>query len=180
MVSEKTTGLDLQAIREYISNSSPYTKIFVGCDSEIKDNKRASFARVVVIWNHVSKDVSVGCKVFGDIVSQPFYGGVNNISQRLMQEVVFSAEIAEAIKDVVGDRVFEIHLDLSKNAIDRSNTIVSQATGYIRGLGFVPRIKPDAPAATSAADELHRILSPNRSGFPEPKVSKMPVGKRRR
>ena len=47
----------------------------------------------------------------------------------------------------------EIHADINPNPEHDSNKALQQAVGYILGMGYEFKIKPDAWAASSAADK---------------------------
>ena len=65
-------------------------------------------------------------------------------------------DLAEAI----GDRHCEVHLDINPNILYASSAVVQQAIGYIRGTcNVTPMIKPEAFAASYAADRLKDILA---------------------
>lgn len=161
-----STVLDIGAVREYITNSTPTSRVYVGCDSDTEGYAKnlANYTNVVVVHNHTLAGSGCGAKVFGEVFKAPYFGKLSAPSERLMNEVYYAAQLAEKIKDVVDNRVFQVHLDLSKDPENKSNTIVSQAVGYIKGLGFTPVLKPEAVAASSAADMFTIIRSrfPNR------------------
>jgi predicted RNase H-related nuclease YkuK (DUF458 family) len=70
------------------------------------------------------------------------------------------AQLYLDLADHVGDRHFEIHLDINPNIIHGSSCVVQQAVGYIRGMcNVVPLIKPNAFAASYAADRMKEILA---------------------
>jgi predicted RNase H-related nuclease YkuK (DUF458 family) len=74
---------------------------------------------------------------------------------RLVNEAYKAVDIASQIMDVVGDRHFELHLDLNSNPKYKSNTAVKEALGYVIGvLGFDAKLKPYAWASSTAADRL--------------------------
>jgi len=56
------------------------------------------------------------------------------------------------IADVVGERPFEVHLDINPNPDHRSSMIVKEAVGYVLAQGLKPVLKPDAVAASAVAD----------------------------
>jgi uncharacterized protein len=143
--------LDLNEIKKVIKSSSKETAIYVGCDSSVctKNKKNATYSKVVVI--HI--DGNAGCMIYGDISVMPFYG---SIKQRLMQEVFLATEIALELTDVCEDRPFEIHLDLNPSPDYKSNIVVKEAIGYVRGmLGIDPKLKPDAMASSTVADRFN-------------------------
>ncbi|NDD78237.1 MAG: hypothetical protein EBZ43_12550 [Betaproteobacteria bacterium] len=78
---------------------------------------------------------------------------------RLMTEVYKVSEIYLQLKDVIEDRLVEVHLDINASVKHASNQVVQQAIGYIRGTcNLEALIKPKAFAATYAADRLKFIL----------------------
>ncbi|PNX47997.1 MAG: hypothetical protein BV459_03280 [Thermoplasmata archaeon M11B2D] len=143
----KEVDFDVAEIRKAIEESTETTSIYVGADSK-KCRDNVVYATVVVL--HF--DSKHGGKIFKDIKIEPYYGSVR---QKLMFEVYKAADIAYKIMDVVGARRFQIHLDLNPNKDQLSNIVVKEATGYILGtVGFAPTLKPDAFAASTAADEF--------------------------
>jgi len=56
------------------------------------------------------------------------------------------------------EKVIEVHLDFNPRKEYVSNSIVEQAIGFIKGTcNVVPLIKPNAFAASYAADRLLRV-----------------------
>ena len=76
------------------------------------------------------------------------------LNQKLLKEVYKSIEVAYEINPLLElyDVKLEIHVDI--NADDRwaSNKSMSQAVGYIQGMGYEYKVKPDAFAASFNAD----------------------------
>ena len=151
--------LDIGIVKQYLLSVNPESHIFVGCDSTTnKENTITTFSRVVVI-RRFTGNISDGCKIFGEKFIEPCYG-VNYMPVRLLQEAQYAAEIAEEIRDVAENRfdVFEVHLDLNRDEAHKSNSVVAQATGYIKALGLTPKIKPFAPGASAGAHKFATIL----------------------
>lgn len=147
--------------REAIAKSSQGSSVYIGCDSQVeykrdpktgKKVRYADYATVVIL--HM--DSRHGCKIFHDHVREVDYGSNKNLVPRLMMEVNKSIEAYEAIKDVLGDRYHEIHLDVNSDPIHASNAVTAQAIGWVKGLGLEARIKPEAFAASRAADQCVR------------------------
>jgi predicted RNase H-related nuclease YkuK (DUF458 family) len=79
-----------------------------------------------------------------------------------MNEVYKVSELYLRLADVLEDRLVEVHLDINSADEHASSTVVSQAIGYIRGTcNVVPKIKPEAFAATNAADRLRNLKIAN-------------------
>ena len=151
---------DFNEVKEYISNQSPETKIYIGCDSErILVNKiwYADYTLAIVV--HI--DGKHGCKLFGEIQRErDFEQNKNRPRLRLMNEVYKVSELYLKLADVLDDRQVEVHLDLSPNEMNGSNCVINQAIGYIRGTcNVVPMIKPQAFAASYAADRMKYVMN---------------------
>jgi len=142
-----------------------------GCDStrhETKGKAWANYAAVVCIRNASGPKGDIiykGCKVFGATEKMPDYGKVissgkiANLRMRLMQEVTFVLEAYEQIKDALGGRNWEIHIDINSDEEAASNAALSEARGYVMGMtGYEPEMKPNAPAASFAADKWSKGL----------------------
>jgi hypothetical protein len=48
----------------------------------------------------------------------------------------------------------EIHADINPNPMFESNKALQQSVGYILGMGYNFKIKPDAIASSSCADKI--------------------------
>lgn len=162
-------NLDYATIREFILNSSPQSVVMIGCDSIRKamqpriGRASARYSTVVCIRRGSGEGRNImyhGCKVFGASVVLPDYGMVirsgklKNLKMRMMQEVAFALEAFENIHEVLEDRHYEIHLDISSRPECESNVALAEARGYVMGMtgGKEPNFKPNALAASYAAD----------------------------
>lgn len=139
--------------REAIRASSPESSVYIGCDS-IRFKKHglwhAKYSTVVI----VHMDSKRGCRLFHESVVLQDYGV---IKQRMLNEVMFAVNAATELIDDIGDRHFEIHIDVNPDPKHKSNVAVKEALGYVRGnLGIEAKIKPHAFAAMHAADHLVR------------------------
>lgn len=144
---------------EAIKASSQSSSIYVGCDSvrfkkKVKGRTQqfARYATVVVL--HM--DSSKGCKLFYKEEYLPDYGKkTESLVNRLIQEATFAIEVTTALAPYIGDRHFEVHLDINAHEAHASNKAASQACGYVLGsTGIRPKIKPQAFAAMFAADRI--------------------------
>lgn len=161
--------LDYDLIKQYIRDSHPDSVVMIGCDSVRKATGKtasANYSTVVVIRKASGPGVFHGCKVFAASVRLPDYGKVirsgklANLKLRLMQEVTFALEAFTGVHEAVGDRKFEIHLDIASDPRWESNVAMNDAKGYVMGMtGREPEFKPHALAASFAADaHAHGLL----------------------
>jgi predicted RNase H-related nuclease YkuK (DUF458 family) len=152
--------IDFNEVREYIETQGPDTKIYIGADSERvkKDGVwYADYTLAIVV--HVNG--RHGCKIFGEVQTEIDYDyKASRPSMRLMNEVYKVAELYHNIADIIGEREVQIHLDINPSEMHNSSIVIQQAVGYIRGVCNVePKVKPQAFAASYAADRLKEILS---------------------
>jgi predicted RNase H-related nuclease YkuK (DUF458 family) len=151
---------NLQEVKDYILQSSPETKIYLGADSErvkVGDHWYADYTLAVVV--HI--DGNHGCKIFGSVQRERDYDQkANKPSMRLMQEVYKVSDLFHELADVLADRHVEVHLDINPNERYKSNAVVQQAVGYIKGTCNIDaQVKPKAFAASYAADRLKFVLA---------------------
>jgi predicted RNase H-related nuclease YkuK (DUF458 family) len=152
--------LDIEEVKSFIDQQSPETKIYIGADSDrykVNGIWYADYTLAVVI--HI--DGRHGCKIFGEVQTEIDYDQkASKPSLRLMNEVYKVAEMYQKLVDVIGDRNVEIHLDINPNEHYNSSIVIQQAVGYIRGVcNVVPLVKPNAFAASYAADRLKELLA---------------------
>jgi len=151
--------LNLSEVKAFIDAQSPETKVYLGADSErinLKGVWYADYTLAVVV--HI--DGNHGCKIFGEVCRERDYDQrKDKPSMRLMNEVYKVAELFQNLSDVLEDKHVEVHLDINPNEMHGSSCVISQATGYIRGMcNVVPMVKPNAFAASYAADRLKFVL----------------------
>lgn len=147
--------LDLDEVREFIENTSATTKIYIGADSERHRRGGVWFAdtAVVVVVHYDGKH---GAKVFGEVTTERDWDQSKaRPRMRLMNEVYKAAEMYLELAEAIGDRECEVHIDINPNEKHGSSCVIQEAVGYIRGMtGVTPRVKPEAWAASIAADKF--------------------------
>jgi predicted RNase H-related nuclease YkuK (DUF458 family) len=152
---------DIDEVRKYIQNCSVSSSIYIGADSERYRNRDDLWCADYTVAIVIHLDSSRGCKVFGEVSSERDYDNRHDRpALRLMNEVYRAAEMYLKLEDVIGDRHCEVHLDINPDMIHGSSCVVQQAVGYIRGMcNVTPMVKPEAFAASYAADRLKEILA---------------------
>ena len=152
--------IDVVQVKEFIESQSSATKIYLGADSErMKRNGKwyADYTLAIVV--HI--DGCHGCKIFGEVQTELDYDyKASKPSMRLMNEVYKVAELYQKLVDAIGDKEVEIHLDINPDLKHNSSIVIQQAVGYIKGVcNVVPMVKPNAFAASYAADRLKEVLA---------------------
>lgn len=131
-------------IKEY-ATQYPEIEVLVGCDSQ--NRKRETIYAIVVGLYRPGKGAHVLYSRFATLREK------DNVS-RLLNEVWFSVETAEAIKNEVGIKATWIDIDLNPDPKYRSNQALASAVGVVTGMGYAVRHKGNSPIMTYAADHL--------------------------
>ena len=125
---------------------------YVGADSQYKKGKIAYITAIVVLFDgkggrgYYKRTIDRNAKY----VSR---------KQRLFQETYDAVDVAlwlNPILESVGYEVKEIHTDLNPNPIHASHDMIKQCIGYITGMGFVGKTKPDSFVAYEIADRFSK------------------------
>jgi predicted RNase H-related nuclease YkuK (DUF458 family) len=153
---------DIEAVKSFIQAQSSQTRIYIGVDSErVRENNTwyAIYTAAVVV--HI--DGRHGCRLFGEVSRERDWDQrADRPTTRLMNEVYKVSELYLRLADVLEDRTVEVHLDINSADEHASSNVVAQAIGYIRGTcNITPKIKPEAFAATNAADRLRNLKIAN-------------------
>lgn len=79
-----------------------------------------------------------------------------SLRERMIAEVAKSIEIAYELCKLLDeyDVALEVHADINTDPHFQSNLALKEAMGYILGMGFVFKAKPDAFASSSCADKV--------------------------
>ena len=148
---------EIEFIKEFI-NDRPECKVYIGCDSQRMKKKRIKYATVVCVHYIDENGVGKGAKIFADVVyEKSIQENLSRPFMRMMREVQMVTEVYNKLEDILIDREFEIHLDVSPDINAGSNVAHGAAKGYIFGLiGVEPVCKPHAWAASAAADKYSK------------------------
>lgn len=140
---------DFDEIKDFVFNSSDHSLVYVGCDSK---DYRSHVDFVTVVCVHI--DGRHGSKVFIDKkrIKKRLY-----LHDRLWQEVILTGEAATKVREFIGKRFLETHVDLNPNRKYKSNTVLKEALSYLTSMGFNVKEKPDAHSASYAADHYLRV-----------------------
>jgi predicted RNase H-related nuclease YkuK (DUF458 family) len=79
-----------------------------------------------------------------------------HIKERMLLEVSKSIEVAYELCDlfIEYDIEMEVHADINTSAQFKSNDALKDAMGYIMGMGFAFKAKPEAFASSCCADKV--------------------------
>jgi hypothetical protein len=79
-----------------------------------------------------------------------------SLKERMIIEVGKSVEVAYSLCDLLDlyDVELEVHADINTDPNFQSNVALKEAMGYILGMGFTFKAKPDAFASSCCADKV--------------------------
>ena len=122
-------------------------KVCIGTDSQVK-GKDTEFATVIVFL----RTGHGGFMYIHNEKTQQKY----SIKERMLVEVAKSIEIAYELCDLFTryDVDMEVHADINTNPQFKSNDALKEAMGYILGMGFAFKAKPEAFASSSCANKM--------------------------
>ena len=122
-------------------------KVCIGTDSQVKGSY-TEFATVIVFL----REGKGGFMLIHNEQSTINY----SIKERMIMEVSKSIEIAYELCELftIYDVDMEVHADINTNPQFKSNVALSEATGYILGMGFAFKAKPEAFASSSCANKM--------------------------
>lgn len=122
-------------------------KVCIGTDSQVRSGI-TEYATVIVFLREKK----------GGFMFISNYKQTTTISlkERMITEVAKSVEIAYMLCDLLDKYKveLEVHADINTDPSFKSNTALKEAMGYILGMGFVFKAKPDAFASSSCADKM--------------------------
>ena len=124
-----------------------HLKVCIGTDSQVK-GMETEFATVIVFLREGHGGFMF---IYNDKTRQQF-----TIKERMLTEVARSIDIAYQLCDLftVYNVDMEVHADINTNPHFKSNDALKEAMGYILGMGFAFKAKPEAFASSSCANKV--------------------------
>jgi predicted RNase H-related nuclease YkuK (DUF458 family) len=122
-------------------------KVCIGTDSQVK-SKETEFATVIVF---IRKGKGGFMYIRNEKTDRKM-----SIKERMLLEVSKSIDVAYALCRIftLYNVDMEVHADINTNPQFKSNVALKEAMGYIMGMGFVFRAKPEAFASSSCANKV--------------------------
>jgi predicted RNase H-related nuclease YkuK (DUF458 family) len=122
-------------------------KVCIGSDSQVRGST-TEFATVIVFL----REKKGGFMFISNSKTQQEM----SLRERMITEVSKSIEIAYHLCDLLDeyDVALEVHADINTDPHFKSNVALKEAMGYILGMGFQFKAKPEAFASSSCADKM--------------------------
>jgi len=147
---EKLDGPIYEAVENAIKRETANgykLKVCIGTDSQVK-GKETEYATVIVFLRE-------GHGGFMFIHNERTTQHIT-IKERMLLEVAKSIEIAYELCNLfnIYNIDMEVHADINTNPNFKSNDALREAMGYILGMGFAFKAKPEAFASSSCANKV--------------------------
>ncbi|MDD5603226.1 MAG: ribonuclease H-like YkuK family protein [Eubacteriales bacterium] len=132
-------------------------RISIGSDSQTAGNRT-----VCVSCIHIHR---VGMGAIGFLKKSVVHGYMGNLHEKIYLETwmtmqlayLFEGEKIEAVRDLLGPKViFEFHIDIGTNGPTKA--LIKEMTGMVKGLDFIPKIKPESYCASCFADRYTKAM----------------------
>jgi len=122
-------------------------KVCIGTDSQVR-GMVTEFATVIVFL----REKKGGFMFIRNEKSEKQF----SLRERMITEVWKSVDVAYKLCDLLDeyDIGLEVHADINTDPHFKSNEALREAMGYILGMGFVFKAKPDAFASSYCADKV--------------------------
>ncbi len=122
-------------------------KVCIGTDSQVKGSTTV-FATVIVFLRQGRGGFMY---VNREIISRRM-----SVRQRMLLEVARSVEVAFGLCGLFSRYGvdLEVHADINTNPAFKSQEALKEAMGYILGMGFAFKAKPESFASSSCADRV--------------------------
>jgi len=122
-------------------------KVCIGTDSQVR-GENCEFATVIVFL----REKRGGFMFINNEKTPHRY----SIKERMLEEVSRSIKIAYELCDLLDeyDVDLEVHADINTNPQFKSNPALREAMGYILGMGFAFKAKPEAFASSCCANKV--------------------------
>lgn len=126
-------------------------KVCIGSDSQVYGRK-TTYA-TVILFHRKGRG---GFMFINTATAVNKHDRKRMLKERLLTESVRSIEIAYHLCELFDkhDVDLEVHADINTNPRFKSNDSLSEAMGYILGMGFTFKAKPEAYAASYCANKV--------------------------
>ena len=132
---------------QYETGQGNKLKVSIGTDSQVR-GKLTEFATVIVFL----REKRGGFMFISHDSSLIRF----SVKERMLEEVSRSITIAYELCNLFDkyEIDMEVHADINTNPSFQSNLALREAMGYILGMGFAFKAKPDAFASSSCANKV--------------------------
>ena len=133
----------MEKAKELITKGS---SVYVGTDS-MRRGDNCIFVTVIAFHNNSAKIARYFYKKFRSENCE-----YRNLKNKITEEVNLSVQAAQKVNEFSPDTPIELHVDIGKNKENKTRIMMSMVSGWVRGMGYDLKIKPESWASSSIAD----------------------------
>jgi predicted RNase H-related nuclease YkuK (DUF458 family) len=122
------------------------SKVYVGTDS-MMHGQNCIFVTVVAFHDN---DKRIGKYFYKKLKIENLE--YRNLKTKITEEVNLSVQAAQKINELSPSTKIELHVDIGKNKENKTRTMMTTVSGWVTGMGYDLKIKPDSWASSSIAD----------------------------
>ena len=122
------------------------SRVYVGTDSMLRGDN-CIFATVISFHNNEKKIATYYYKKFNLVNSE-----YKNLKIKITEEVNLSVQAAQKVLEYSPGIDVEVHVDIGLNKENKTRSMMPVVSGWISGMGFGLKVKPDSWASSSIAD----------------------------
>jgi uncharacterized protein len=143
---KRAIGDEIRAVLVREKNAGHELTVCIGTDSQVKGDL-TEFATVLVF---IRKGKGGFMYIQPETSKQKF-----GVKERMLREVAKSIDVAYTLAPMFTHFGvdMEVHADINTNPAFKSNDALKEAMGYIMGMGFAFKAKPNAFASSSCANK---------------------------
>jgi len=130
-------------IKKYTKNGG---RIYVGSDSMLRPTK-CSFAAVIALHDDSRKIAKYYYKRINDSSSS-----YKDLKVKILEEVNLSIQAAQYVLEICPEADIELHVDIGTKKANLTSKLHNMIKGWVTGMGFEIRVKPNSWASSSIAD----------------------------
>lgn len=155
---EKFGGKQVKNVAEYARKyiaEHPNTDIYIGTDSDVVGSRYVRYSTAICFRKrHINGDGN-GVHVIFERVTE---SGKVDLFTRLWSETLKSEVAAREVKPITDELGVDLTIDCDISPMEDcgSSIAYNASIGYLKGMGYAVRAKPESWAASSAADLLCR------------------------
>jgi predicted RNase H-related nuclease YkuK (DUF458 family) len=142
-----------QTILTDIANAPTKTlTFFIGSDSQFKKGKIKFITAIVMLFDghggrgyYLTQTEKLNYEI--------------SIRQKIIQETSMSLEAAvwlNPLLETLGYEISEIHADVNKDPMHKSNVMMKDVMGWIEAMGYTAKAKPESWVAMECADKFSK------------------------
>ena len=121
-------------------------KVYIGTDSMLRGDS-CNFATVVAFHNNDIRVANYHYKRFNVTNSE-----YDDLKSKITEEVSLAIQAAQFINSLCPSASIEVHVDIGKNNVNKTRVLLPMVKGWVSGMGYILRVKPESWASSSIAD----------------------------